>query len=180
MSFLYFPSHSFSSIFIHPNTVLMFFIFSMVSMSPSLVPMNSSVSFCSSKHSVNVLYFLDGIHIPIIITNEFITIFLIMQELLELGETVGTHSRGLSQEQISLLPVSKFKCCFLLRRKFRSERLDFSSLVYLQSISYGRRCAVKFIEPVNLLCQKIVDHSYAFMLNFNSFLQIDVPFPYKN
>jgi len=46
-----------------------------------------------------------------------------MQELLELGEAVGTQSRGLSQEQISRLPVSKFKCCFLFRRS-RSERYD--------------------------------------------------------
>ncbi|CAO2832936.1 unnamed protein product [Amaranthus hypochondriacus] len=52
------------------------------------------------------------------------------EELLELGETVGTHSRGLSQEQISLLPVSKFKCCFLLRRKFRSERCVICQMEY--------------------------------------------------
>ncbi|KAI9077222.1 hypothetical protein K1719_040793 [Acacia pycnantha] len=30
------------------------------------------------------------------------------EELLELGEAVGTQSRGLSQEQISLLPISKY------------------------------------------------------------------------
>ncbi|KAL8129331.1 hypothetical protein V2J09_018486 [Rumex salicifolius] len=43
------------------------------------------------------------------------------EELLELGETVGTHTRGLTQEQIALLPVSKFRCCFL-RKKSQSER----------------------------------------------------------
>ncbi|PNY14970.1 E3 ubiquitin ligase big brother-like protein, partial [Trifolium pratense] len=44
------------------------------------------------------------------------------EELLELGEAVGTQSRGLTQEQISLLPVSKFKCGFFLRKKSRNER----------------------------------------------------------
>ncbi|WOH08737.1 hypothetical protein DCAR_0728184 [Daucus carota subsp. sativus] len=34
-----------------------------------------------------------------------------MQELLDLGETVGTQSRGLSQENISLLPISKCVIC---------------------------------------------------------------------
>ncbi|TYG94512.1 hypothetical protein ES288_A11G194000v1 [Gossypium darwinii] len=31
-----------------------------------------------------------------------------LQELLELGDSVGTQSRGLTQELISLLPVSKY------------------------------------------------------------------------
>lgn len=44
------------------------------------------------------------------------------QELVELGEAVGTQNRGLSQEQISLLPVSKYKCGFSLRKKSRDER----------------------------------------------------------
>ncbi|KAL9233655.1 hypothetical protein vseg_008621 [Gypsophila vaccaria] len=51
------------------------------------------------------------------------------EELLELGETVGTHSRGLSHEQISSLPVSKFRCCFL-RRKSRSERCVICQMEY--------------------------------------------------
>ncbi|KAI8560575.1 hypothetical protein RHMOL_Rhmol04G0268300 [Rhododendron molle] len=37
-------------------------------------------------------------------------------ELLELGEAVGTQSRGLSQDLISMLPVKKFKCGFFSRR----------------------------------------------------------------
>jgi hypothetical protein len=54
----------------------------------------------------------------------FLTLILyyLLQELLELGEAVGTQSRGLTQEQISLLPVSKFKCGFFLRKKSRNER----------------------------------------------------------
>lgn len=32
-----------------------------------------------------------------------------LQELLDLGEAVGTESRGLSVELISLLPTSKYK-----------------------------------------------------------------------
>lgn len=45
-----------------------------------------------------------------------------VQELLELGEAVGTQSRGLSQELIALLPVSKHKCSFFSRKKSRDER----------------------------------------------------------
>lgn len=52
------------------------------------------------------------------------------EELLELGEAVGTQSRGLSQEQISRLPVSKFKCCFLFRRRSQSERCVICQMEY--------------------------------------------------
>lgn len=45
-----------------------------------------------------------------------------LQELLELGEAVGTQSRGLSQDQISSLPVTKFKCGLFSRKKSRKER----------------------------------------------------------
>ncbi|RDY01495.1 E3 ubiquitin ligase BIG BROTHER, partial [Mucuna pruriens] len=53
-------------------------------------------------------------------------------ELLELGEAVGTQSRGLSQEQISLLPVSKYKCglFFFFRKKSRDERCVICQMEY--------------------------------------------------
>jgi hypothetical protein len=50
------------------------------------------------------------------------------QELLDLGEAVGTQSRGLSQERISLLPVTKYKCGFFSRKKTRRERLDLDKI----------------------------------------------------
>ncbi|KDP22078.1 hypothetical protein JCGZ_25909 [Jatropha curcas] len=52
------------------------------------------------------------------------------EELLELGETVGTQSRGLSQELISLLPVSKYKCSFFTRKKSRCERCVICQMEY--------------------------------------------------
>ncbi|XVF69660.1 hypothetical protein PTKIN_Ptkin11bG0099500 [Pterospermum kingtungense] len=52
------------------------------------------------------------------------------QELLELGETVGTQSRGLSQELISLLPVSKYKCSLFSRKKSRNERCVICQMEY--------------------------------------------------
>ncbi|KAF7824250.1 E3 ubiquitin-protein ligase BIG BROTHER-like [Senna tora] len=52
------------------------------------------------------------------------------QELLELGEAVGTQNRGLSQEQISLLPVSKYKCGFFFRKKSRDERCVICQMEY--------------------------------------------------
>lgn len=52
------------------------------------------------------------------------------EELLELGEAVGTQSRGLSQANISLLPVSKFKCGFFSRKKSRKERCVICQMEY--------------------------------------------------
>lgn len=52
------------------------------------------------------------------------------EELLELGEVVGSQSRGLSQEAISQLPVSKFKCGFFWRKKSRSERCVICQMEY--------------------------------------------------
>ncbi|RWR82828.1 E3 ubiquitin ligase BIG BROTHER-like protein [Cinnamomum micranthum f. kanehirae] len=52
------------------------------------------------------------------------------QELLDLGEAVGTHNRGLSQERISSLPVSKYKCSFFLRKKARCDRCVICQMVY--------------------------------------------------
>ncbi|KAM7272635.1 hypothetical protein ACFE04_027298 [Oxalis oulophora] len=45
-----------------------------------------------------------------------------VKELLELGEAVGTQNRGLSQELLSLLPVSKYKRGFFSRKKSKNER----------------------------------------------------------
>ncbi|KAG9448432.1 hypothetical protein H6P81_008397 [Aristolochia fimbriata] len=44
------------------------------------------------------------------------------EELVDLGEAVGTHNRGLSQDRISSLPVSKYKCSFFSRKKKQTER----------------------------------------------------------
>ncbi|CAN6560472.1 unnamed protein product [Malus baccata var. baccata] len=52
------------------------------------------------------------------------------EELLELGETVGTQNRGLSQDQISLLPISKYKCSFFSRKKSRDERCVICQMEY--------------------------------------------------
>uniref|UniRef100_A0A2P2KCF9 Uncharacterized protein MANES_14G001800 n=1 Tax=Rhizophora mucronata TaxID=61149 RepID=A0A2P2KCF9_RHIMU len=52
------------------------------------------------------------------------------EELLELGDAVGTQSRGLSQELISLLPISKHKCSFFSRRKSGSERCVICQMEY--------------------------------------------------
>ncbi|CAI9290120.1 unnamed protein product [Lactuca saligna] len=52
------------------------------------------------------------------------------EELLELGEVVGSQSRGLSQEAISLLHVSKFKCGFFWRKKSKSERCVICQMEY--------------------------------------------------
>ncbi|XP_039114431.1 E3 ubiquitin-protein ligase BIG BROTHER [Dioscorea cayenensis subsp. rotundata] len=52
------------------------------------------------------------------------------EELLDLGEAVGTQSRGLSQEHISLLPVSKYKCGFFSRKKSRGERCVICQMDY--------------------------------------------------
>ncbi|KAL6563941.1 hypothetical protein OROHE_005181 [Orobanche hederae] len=52
------------------------------------------------------------------------------EELLELGEAVGTQNRGLSQDQIAFLPTSKFKCGLFFRKKFRGERCVICQMEY--------------------------------------------------
>nr|GMD12945.1 E3 ubiquitin ligase BIG BROTHER-like [Ipomoea batatas] len=52
------------------------------------------------------------------------------EELLELGEAVGTQSRGLSQDLISLLPVTKFKCGLFSRKRSRKERCVICQMEY--------------------------------------------------
>ncbi|KAI3738730.1 hypothetical protein L2E82_28848 [Cichorium intybus] len=52
------------------------------------------------------------------------------EELIELGEIVGSQSRGLSHEAISLLPISKFKCGFFWRKKSRDERCVICQMEY--------------------------------------------------
>jgi len=44
------------------------------------------------------------------------------QELLDLGEAVGTQSRGLPQELIDTLPTSKYKFGSLFKRKNSGKR----------------------------------------------------------
>ncbi|KAL6129910.1 hypothetical protein ACLB2K_068292 [Fragaria x ananassa] len=44
------------------------------------------------------------------------------EELLDLGEAVGTQSRGLSDELISMLPTTKYKCGSFFSRKKSGER----------------------------------------------------------
>ncbi|KAL5209886.1 hypothetical protein ABZP36_005509 [Zizania latifolia] len=52
------------------------------------------------------------------------------EELLDLGEAVGTQSRGLSQEHISLLPIMKYKRGFFSRKKTRRERCVICQMEY--------------------------------------------------
>ncbi|WRX34431.1 zinc finger protein [Theobroma cacao] len=70
------------------------------------------------------------------------------EELLELGETVGTQSRGLSQELISLLPVSKYKCSLFSRKKSRNERYNvlFTFVMNLSGFKICPRCVICQME----------------------------------
>ncbi|XP_078158487.1 RING/U-box superfamily protein [Carex rostrata] len=52
------------------------------------------------------------------------------EELLDLGEAVGTQNRGMSKECISMLPVSKFKCSFFPKKKSRRERCVICQMDY--------------------------------------------------
>ncbi|KAF9593251.1 hypothetical protein IFM89_021007 [Coptis chinensis] len=53
------------------------------------------------------------------------------EELLDLGEAVGSHSRGLSKELIELLPVSKYKSgSFFSRKSSRNERCVICQMKY--------------------------------------------------
>lgn len=82
------------------------------------------------------------------------------EELLELGETVGTQSRGLSQELISMLPVSKYKCGIFSRKKSRKERCVICQMEYKRGDKqitlpckhiYHASCGTKWLS-INKAC----------------------------
>ncbi|XP_050275548.1 E3 ubiquitin-protein ligase BIG BROTHER-like [Quercus robur] len=82
------------------------------------------------------------------------------EELLELGEAVGTQNRGLSQEQISLLPISKYKCGFFSRKKSRDERCVICQMEYKRGDrritlpckhAYHASCGTKWLS-INKAC----------------------------
>ncbi|GAA0151967.1 hypothetical protein LIER_10565 [Lithospermum erythrorhizon] len=52
------------------------------------------------------------------------------EELLELGEVVGTQSRGLPEDLISCLPVSKYKRSLFSRKRSRKERCVICQMEY--------------------------------------------------
>ncbi|KAG9149454.1 hypothetical protein Leryth_026554 [Lithospermum erythrorhizon] len=52
------------------------------------------------------------------------------EELLDLGEAIGTENRGLSEELISLLPTSKYKSGGLFSRKRSEERCVICQMRY--------------------------------------------------
>ncbi|CAN4110391.1 unnamed protein product [Withania somnifera] len=52
------------------------------------------------------------------------------EELLDLGETVGTQSRGLSEELINLLPTTKYKSNGIFSRKKSEERCVICQMRY--------------------------------------------------
>ncbi|KAF8403832.1 hypothetical protein HHK36_011938 [Tetracentron sinense] len=57
------------------------------------------------------------------------------EELLDLGEAVGTQSRGLSQELISSLPISKYRPGFFSRKKLQGERhAQFATLSMVEKV----------------------------------------------
>ncbi|GAB2302755.1 hypothetical protein Dimus_036749 [Dionaea muscipula] len=82
------------------------------------------------------------------------------EELLDLGETVGTESRGLSRELIKLLPTSRYKASGFFSRKKTRERCVICLLTYKmgdQQITlpckhvYHKKCGTKWLT-INKAC----------------------------
>ncbi|KMZ76505.1 RING/U-box superfamily protein [Zostera marina] len=82
------------------------------------------------------------------------------EELLDLGEAVGTQSRGLSKDIILLLPVSKYKCSFFSRKKTQRERCVICQMDYKRGDRqmtlpcrhiYHASCATKWLN-INKAC----------------------------
>ncbi|CAI0412659.1 unnamed protein product [Linum tenue] len=82
------------------------------------------------------------------------------EELLELGEAVGSQNRGLSQELISLLPVSRYRRCIFARRKSRTERCVICQMEYKRAQKritlpckhiYHASCGTKWLS-INKAC----------------------------
>uniref|UniRef100_A0A7N0SWW7 RING-type domain-containing protein n=1 Tax=Kalanchoe fedtschenkoi TaxID=63787 RepID=A0A7N0SWW7_KALFE len=98
------------------------------------------------------------------------------EELLELGETVGTENRGLTKEVIALLPVSRYKRWFFWRRKSRNERCVVCQMEYKRGDKqitlpckhvYHAGCGAKWLS-INKVSYNIV----SFSILFSRILQI--------
>ncbi|XP_042427632.1 E3 ubiquitin-protein ligase BIG BROTHER-like [Zingiber officinale] len=81
------------------------------------------------------------------------------EELLELGEAIGTQSRGLTQEQIASLPVTKYKSRLFSRKKAR-ERCVVCQMKYKRGDrqttlpckhAYHSACVTKWLR-INKAC----------------------------
>ncbi|KAG4960114.1 hypothetical protein GLYMA_13G203300v4 [Glycine max] len=82
------------------------------------------------------------------------------EELLDLGEAVGTQSRGLSQELIDMLPTSKYKFGSLFKRKNSGKRCVICQMTYRRgdqqmklpcSHVYHGECITKWLS-INKKC----------------------------
>ncbi|XP_044492492.1 E3 ubiquitin-protein ligase BIG BROTHER [Mangifera indica] len=82
------------------------------------------------------------------------------EELLDLGEAVGTQSRGLSQELINLLPTAKYKFGNLFSRKKSGERCVICQMRYKRGDRqmklpcrhvYHSECISKWLS-INKIC----------------------------
>lgn len=82
------------------------------------------------------------------------------EELLDLGEAVGTQSRGLSQELISLLPTSKYKSGGFFSIKRSGERCVICQMRYKRGDQqmklpckhvYHAECGTKWLS-INKIC----------------------------
>ncbi|XP_008461282.1 E3 ubiquitin-protein ligase BIG BROTHER [Cucumis melo] len=82
------------------------------------------------------------------------------EELLDLGESVGTESRGLSEEQISLLPTARCKLTSFFSRKKLDERCVICQMRYKRGDKqiklpckhfYHNKCITKWLT-INKIC----------------------------
>lgn len=71
------------------------------------------------------------------------------EELVELGEAVGTHSRGLCPDLIASLPVSKYKTKLFSRRKNKDDRCVICHMDYKRG---DRMIALPCKHPYHAVC----------------------------
>lgn len=74
------------------------------------------------RSSFFILFDGDGQERQWIRRDKIKAVWFVDQELVELGEAVGTESRGLSQELIETLPTRKYKFGSIFSRKRAGER----------------------------------------------------------
>ncbi|KAL3815071.1 hypothetical protein ACJIZ3_016339 [Penstemon smallii] len=118
---------------------------------PIVIDIPSEQNTVSVVHSIPEEHHQDAVNSEVIWQDDIDPDNMTYEELLDLGEAVGTESRGLSQELINVLPTSKYKSGGIFSRRKSGDRLHSADyvLIFLKSspsasCSYSNKSSISW------------------------------------